>query len=58
MYIVMFLLGAFCGISGIGIVMASARKNELQDAYEKGRADEKASILKEIESKYGGNNNG
>ena len=53
MYILMFILGVFCGIFGVGIVMASARQDDLKDAYEKGRADEKASIIEKVESKYG-----
>ena len=58
MYILMFILGAFCGMFGVGIVMASARQNELKDAYEKGRADERGRILEEVEKKFGGNDNG
>ena len=58
MYILMFILGAVCGMLGVGVVMASSRKNELQDAYEKGREDERGSILEKVESHFGGSNNG
>lgn len=58
MYILMFILGAFCGMFGIGISMASSRQTEIQEAYEKGREDERGSILEKVEKHFGGSNNG
>lgn len=58
MNILVFILGVFCGVFGIGIVMAGSMQNELEDAYAKGRADERATLIEKLENKYGGNDNG
>lgn len=58
MYILMFILGAFCGMFGIGIVMASSTREEVTEAYKKGRADERGRILESVEQHFGGDSNG
>ena len=58
MYILMFIIGAFCGMFCVGIVMSSSRVKDMQNAYEKGRADERGRILESVEKKFGGESNG
>lgn len=53
MYIFMFILGAAVGMFCFALVTCGSRQKELQDAYEKGRSDERATIIEKIEGHYG-----
>lgn len=46
MYILMFIVGANVGILLFGLISANSREKELRDAYNRGRNDERASIIK------------
>lgn len=53
MYILMFILGAAAGIFCFALVTCSSRQKELEDAYKKGRSDERATIIEKVERQYG-----
>ena len=53
MNLMMFILGLFIGMFFVGVIMAGARRNELTEAYKKGRADERSHLIEQLETCFG-----
>lgn len=48
-----FIVGSFLGYVLNGILSSNTMDEKLQEAYEKGKADEKERIWAEVQNKYG-----
>jgi len=51
--IIALIVGVFIGYILNGVLSSNTTEEKLQEAYEKGKVDEKERILAEVQAKYG-----